>query len=225
MQSHSERIAAQKRADLLHYLLHEYHLQEGPQPITQREKKLLSLAGKKHPYEITERGIEPCDVTDHAERNAYYIVTQQEEECREVELPGHEKQMTGWRIAQGFLFIVLIMGIIPIDSESGLPRPVILVLFLAFTAISAWCRYCDTWYSEHQRRTALLNAMVGNAEVKKVLLNKRFAERIRKYYISKDCEHRKEIAEYLRWWHEIYSPNEPFKTWVKRPLFTPSPKD
>ena len=218
MASHSEKIAAQKREDLLHYLLYNYHLQEEPPLITEREKKLLSLAGKKHPYEITERGIEPCDVTDHARRNAYYIVTQQEEECREVELPGHEKQMTGWRIAQAILFTILPLGILPPDMESYFPRWLILVLFLAFAAISAWCRYCDTWYSEHQRRTALLNAMVGNAEVKKVLLNIRFAERIRKYYISKDCEHKKEVSIYLRWWHEKSWTDEPFESWVKRPF-------
>lgn len=218
--SHSEKIAAQKRADLLHYLMYEYHLQEEPPPITKREKKILELAGRARPYDITQRSIGLQDLDSHAKSCAYYIVTQQHLECREVELPGHEKQMIAWRIAQGIIFFILLYGIKPIDWEDDivLSRGWIFFLFLAFVAITAWCRYCDKWYTEHQRKTVLLNTMVGNAEIKIVLLDKKFAEDMRRYYISEGCKHRQELALYLRWWHERSWEEEPFESWVKHSL-------
>lgn len=218
MEKHSERIAKRKREDLLLHILHRVTSDDCAPPLTQREKQLIKLATKEKPYSVVPRGIEESDITSFAESCAYYIVTQQPCDIRDVELPRHETQMAAWRLAQAILFIILLLGILPPDMESYLPRWLILVIFLAFTAISAWCRYCDKWYSKHQRETAILNELVSEYDIKLILCSKEFAKGIMEYYTSPDCQHKKELLKYLSWWHEYhYFEGEPFESWVKHP--------
>ncbi len=207
-----------KREDLLLDLLHRVTSNEFSQPLTQREKKLIELATKEKPYSVIQSGIKEEDISNFAESCAYHIVTQQPCDIRDVELPKHEKKMAAWRLAQAILFVSLILGLLPPDNESYFPRELILALFLTFTAISAWCRYCDKWYSKHQRETALLNELVGDYEVKGILCSKSFAKRIMQYYTTPDCQHKTELLPYLRWWHEYHDcQGETFESWVKHP--------
>lgn len=171
-------------------------------PLNTRAYGIIDVATRTAPANYLLHGIEASSIHLHLSRCAYHVITHQPLTCREVELPGHEKQMVAWRIAQGIIFFLLFYGIKPIDWEDDivLSRGWIFFLFLAFVAISAWCRYCDKWYNEHQRETATLNAAVTEADIAAYLRSSECAEMMKKELDHQNCEHTSEIKEYLRWY-------------------------
>ena len=171
-------------------------------PLNTRAYGIINVATRPAPANYHLYGIEASSIHLHLTHCAYLVITHQPLTCREVELPGHEKQMIAWRIAQFIIFFLLFYGIDPVDWEEHivLSRGWIFFLFLAFVAISAWCRYCDKWYNDHQRKTATLNAAVTEADIAAYLRTEKCAEMIRKEREHPDCNHRRELDEYLHWY-------------------------
>lgn len=108
-------------------------------PLNTQAYGIIDVATRTAPANYLLHGIETSSIHLHLSRCAYHVITHQPLTCREVELPGHEKQMVAWRIAQGIIFFLLFYGIKPIDWEDDivLSRGWIFFLFLAFVAISA----------------------------------------------------------------------------------------
>ena len=174
-------------------------------PLNTRAYNIIKAATRKDPANNLLCGITAHDIHLHLIYCTYLVITHQPLTCRNVELPRHENQTTTWRIAQFILFITLFFGIAPMDGEYDmlLSRGWIFYLFIAFVAISAWCRYSDKCYEEHKRRTATLNAAVTESEIAAYLRTSECAEKMREYLAQPNCKYTAEIKEYLSWYkHE-----------------------
>ena len=197
-----------KRSDLAWKLVNDWRRGEIEQ-LTPYALKAVQIATKRDQDYMTRSVIDPREIQNYAEECAYYIVTQQPNPYRETCLPSHEKQIIAWRISQFIIFAFLFYGIIPLDGEEDmlLSRGCIFALFLAFVAITAWCNHCKQWYSQYQRETATLNALVTTDMIVSILRSKTFADRMRKELALPNAPFKKELKDYLSWLYPEESPH------------------
>lgn len=178
-------------------------------PLGNRAEEICRIAIQEKPWIPLSPSFPDKSISDHLRVCAYLLITHQPLVLRNTEIPRHEIGMLIWRVIQFVLFALLFYGIVPHNSEDGLllSRWWIFVIFLGFTAVSAWCRFCDKWYDNERRRTAILNAAVKDSDVAVYLRSAEFAESMRSLLNRPNCEHKDALQDYLNW-YDAYGKNE-----------------
>lgn len=199
-----------KRSDLAWKLVNDWRIGkiEGLSPYAM---KAVQTASKRNQDYMTRPTIDAQELHNYAEECAYYIATQQPNPYREICLPSHEKKMTCWRGAQFVLLLLMTTGplTMAIAISTGDFKPsafteqlvciTIVISFLAYVTVSSWCNHCKQWYSQYQRETATLNALVTTDMIVSILRSKAFADRMRKELASPNGPYKKELKAYLSW--------------------------
>lgn len=150
-------------------------------------------------------GIVGLDIKIHAQRSAYALITHQPQTHRQIIIPKYEKILTFWRFIQTILFFVICFTLCPdpelaSDEIHVINGLFVTWLFIAFTAISAYCRFAKTRNSNIARERATLNAIVNEDYLAAYLRTPECAEYMRCKYTQPESPYKNAIRTYLTWY-------------------------
>lgn len=185
----------------------QYSLVSAP---TSRLHQVIAIALGRPPTILAD-----APYREHLEESAYHLLTEQPATNRQETHPRHEKWIILWRALQILIFMLLIMGITPPQSADDiiLSRGWILILFLAYSAITAIIHYYTNWYSQLTKQARILNAAATIDDVAAYLRTPechQFIQQEIKHATSPASEH---LAAYLTWYERL-TPEEQEKAMV-----------
>ena len=165
--------------------------------------KILAIATASHPTTrlFQHEGLGKLDIEMHLKRTAYALITYQPQTHRKTIIPKYGKLITFWRCIQILLFFIITFELCPDpESEAHINGLLVAWLFIAFTAISAYCRFSNTRDYEIARDRATLNAIVNEDYLAAYLRTPECADFMRNEYRKPGTPHQNAIRTYLTWY-------------------------
>lgn len=204
-QTETEYWEKRNREDYAKELMYDWNRWDNVEKLNPYAIKILNIATASHPQSSTSfdyrEGIDKLDIEMHTKLTAYALITHQPQTHRQTIIPKYEKTRIFWRCIQILLFFCIIFELCPDpESEAHINGLLVTWLFIAFTAISAYCRDAKQREYEIARDRATLNAIVNEDILAAYLRTPECADFMRNEYRKPGTPHQNAIRTYLTWY-------------------------